>query len=246
MTRASVSTPIWIRTRNLRFRRPMLYPIELWVLAVSRNFSVFLIDLKANPPSSLRPPLPQENIRIFAMNDGLAVRRMKEPVGGLLVSRSLRVVVVLSRSHGVAGANTKGPYPSIGCVLRDPRVTRNHRHPRAWAPGMTGVARKTGMTWVHRRHRYHRTTSTSHACSAHACRACGTLLHRTATLHWTTLHWTRLPVPASAPCAISPWLLRVHSWLLRDTPWIPAPAATGDLRQLRPPRSVRNRKRPER
>jgi hypothetical protein len=27
-----LSTPIWIRTRNLRFRRPMLYPIELWVL----------------------------------------------------------------------------------------------------------------------------------------------------------------------------------------------------------------------
>ena len=27
-----VSTPDWIRTSNLRFRRPMLYPIELRVL----------------------------------------------------------------------------------------------------------------------------------------------------------------------------------------------------------------------
>ena len=26
-----LSTPVWVRTRNLRFRRPMLYPIELRV-----------------------------------------------------------------------------------------------------------------------------------------------------------------------------------------------------------------------
>ena len=27
----SRNTPKWIRTINLRFRRPMLYPVELWV-----------------------------------------------------------------------------------------------------------------------------------------------------------------------------------------------------------------------
>ncbi len=30
--RRKLSTPQWIRTTNLRFRRPMLYPIELGVL----------------------------------------------------------------------------------------------------------------------------------------------------------------------------------------------------------------------
>jgi len=38
------STPIWIRTRNLRFRRPMLYPIELWVLVqemLAQSFAAF-------------------------------------------------------------------------------------------------------------------------------------------------------------------------------------------------------------
>ena len=37
--RIESNTPIWIRTRNLRFRRPMLYPIELWVLV--QGFSAF-------------------------------------------------------------------------------------------------------------------------------------------------------------------------------------------------------------
>jgi len=32
------NTPIWVRTRNLRFRRPMLYPIELWVRVISPMF----------------------------------------------------------------------------------------------------------------------------------------------------------------------------------------------------------------
>ena|GEM_PF-5862809 len=45
------STPIWIRTRNLRFRRPMLYPIELWVQTASRK-------LIGNDPRFLAPTSP--------------------------------------------------------------------------------------------------------------------------------------------------------------------------------------------
>ena len=32
--KALMSTPHWVRTSNLRFRRPMLYPIELGVLSL--------------------------------------------------------------------------------------------------------------------------------------------------------------------------------------------------------------------
>ncbi len=45
------NTPIWIRTRNLRFRRPMLYPIELWVQTASRK-------LIGNDPRFLAPTSP--------------------------------------------------------------------------------------------------------------------------------------------------------------------------------------------
>lgn len=39
--RRKSSTPKRIRTSNLRFRRPMLYPVELWVHAAATTASHF-------------------------------------------------------------------------------------------------------------------------------------------------------------------------------------------------------------
>ena len=52
------STPQWARTTNLRFRRPMLYPIELGVQRVVCGISSFLPALGSTRRNKEYPALP--------------------------------------------------------------------------------------------------------------------------------------------------------------------------------------------